>query len=109
MLEQSREVDPDGQKGQEHSSDEEGWGENDVAPGQLLSDYRPLNHLLVPNEVAQGISEAGLWVWQCIFIVCSVTVDTGVGHINSCPIQSSLAKAKAKDIPGINGVTLSFL
>ena len=60
MLEQSREVDPDSQKDQEHSSDEEGWRENDVAPGQVLSDYRPLNQPLVPTEAVQGISEAGL-------------------------------------------------
>lgn len=65
MLDQSREVDPDVQKDQEHSSDEEGWGENDVAPGQVLSDYRPQNQPLILSDAAQGISEAGLWaVWQ---------------------------------------------
>ena len=64
LLEQSREVDPDGQKDQVHSSDEEGWGENDVAPGQVLSDYRPLNQPLVATKAAQGVSEAGLWVGQ---------------------------------------------
>lgn len=81
MLEQSRELDPGDRKDQTHSSDEEGWGENDVAPGQLLSDYRPLNQPLVPNEATQEISQAGLWVWQYISIrSVIVSICTGVGH-----------------------------
>lgn len=59
ILEQSRELNANAQEDRGHSSEEEGWGENDVAPGQQLSDYRPLNEPLASIETASKISESG--------------------------------------------------
>lgn len=57
MLEQSRELEHS--EDQKTSSEDEGWGEKDVAPGQQLSDYRPLNQSLPFIESAPKITAAG--------------------------------------------------
>lgn len=57
MLEQSRELEHS--EDRKTSSEDEGWGEKDVAPGQQLSDYRPLNQSLPFIESAPKITAAG--------------------------------------------------
>ncbi len=38
---------------------EEGWGENEIAPGQQLSDYRSSYQPLPDIQIASGIAAAG--------------------------------------------------
>ena len=57
MLEASREV-AEGAK-DEQRGDEEGWGENEIAPGQELSDYRSSHQPLPDIQIASGIAAAG--------------------------------------------------
>ena len=62
MLEASREIaegSTDEQGGDRDSSGEEGWGENEVAPGQQLSDYRSSHQPLPDIQIASGIAAAG--------------------------------------------------
>ena len=49
-------------QGGSHSSGEEGWGENEVAPGQQLSDYRSTHQPLPNIQIASSITESGEWV-----------------------------------------------
>ena len=62
MLETSREMAEgarDEQRGDRDSSGEEGWGENEVAPGQQLSDYRSSHQPLPDIQIASGIAAGG--------------------------------------------------
>ena len=57
----------DDQGGGRDNSGEEGWGENEIAPGQQLSDYRPSQHPLPGIQIASSIAaESGEWEWLII-------------------------------------------
>lgn len=50
------------EQGGRGSSGDEGWGENEVAPGQQLSDYRPSQQPLPSIQIASSIkTESGEW------------------------------------------------
>lgn len=91
------------------SSSEEGWGENEVAPGQQLSDYRSSHQPLPDIQIASGIAAAGSGEreWLIVSANLSKLLACACGvyiymYADTTPVAGAVVKHCSKDVRGIN-------